>query len=244
MSSDHVAGVQAQLDDRYMDGRYLHSNNTWHEEDSPYKANLVKIAITNNSIQFSSCADIGCGAGLVTQILSNEFPNSTFTGYDVSNDAKKFWSRRVSTANLKYLNEDLLDADDEYDLIVCLDVFEHIEDYFGFLRRLRSKGKAFIFNVPLDMNAMRILLPGIKHAREHYGHLHYFNEYSAIETLKDCGFVIKDRFISALFAQTTPKNVLQALILLPRLILMSIGKTIGAKVLGGCSLVVYCERGQ
>jgi SAM-dependent methyltransferase len=244
MTIDSAASAAEKLAERYMDGRYLHSNNTWHEEDSPYKAELVKSTIIKNSIEFASCADIGCGAGLVTEILAKTFPDSSFTGYDVSSDAKGFWGHRLAAANLTYLNEDFLAAKEKYDLILCLDVIEHVEDYFGFLRAIRSKGKAFIFNVPLDMNAMRIFTPGIKYARERYGHLHYFNEYSALETLKDCGFEIKNRFLSAPFAQLLPRNFLQALIVLPRLILMSFGKSFGSKVLGGYSLVITCGSGR
>ena len=44
-----------------------------------------------------------------------------------------------------------------YDLILCIDVFEHVEDYIGFLKTLKNKSKYHIFNIPLDMCALKVL---------------------------------------------------------------------------------------
>ena len=127
-------------------------------------------------------------------------------------------------------------------MVICLDVFEHVEDYYLFLRKVRRIGKNFIFNIPLDMNVMKILVNGIKRAREELGHLHYFNEYTALETLKDCGFTIKDSFLSKGFLSTAPRNIRQLLVLPFRIATLALGNSIGTRIFGGQSLVVYVER--
>ena len=225
----------------YKDGSYLNNNENWHEEDSSYKASFVQGTINRNRISFNTCADIGCGAGLVTEILAKNFPTSTFKGYDFSPDAKTFWHRRTKLDNLVFSNADITTETEVYDLVICLDVFEHVEDYFLFLRSVRKIGHRFIFNIPLDMNLMKVLTNGIKYARTEVGHLHYFSEYTAIETLKDCGFTIKDSFLSTAFLSVPPRNIRQLAVLPLRLITLALGKSIGARIFGGQSLVVYVE---
>lgn len=225
----------------YSDGKYLNNNKTWHTEDSPYKASLVRESIKRNNVCFDTCADIGCGAGLVTEILAEYYPNTKFVGYELSNDAKGFWGERKHLPNLSYTNTNLLDSDIIYDLVMCLDVFEHIEDYFGFLRALKTKGKTFIFNIPLDMNVMKIITHGIKYAREEVGHLHYFSEYSALKTLEDCGYKISYYKLSAAYLSTLPRNIRQLMILPFRLLSVAFGKSLAARIFGGISLVVYAK---
>ena len=61
----------------------------------------------------------------------------------------------------------------------------------GFLRRLSGLGKAFIFHIPLDMNAQGLLRGSMLKSREHFGHLHYFSKDRALATLRHTGDDIK-----------------------------------------------------
>lgn len=225
----------------YNDGQYLENNKAWGAEDSPYKASLVIDCITQNGIGFATCADVGCGAGLVTEILAEKYSDAAFTGYEPSQDAQRFWNDRKRLANLSYTNRNIFEEERPADLVLCLDVFEHVEDYFGFLRALRNKGKSFIFNIPLDMNLMKILTPGIRYAREEVGHLHYFSEYTALQTLRDCGYKIRGHRLSVAYLATMPRNIRQWLVLPFRLITIAFGKSLAARVFGGISLVVYAQ---
>jgi hypothetical protein len=92
------------------------------------------------------------------------------------------------------------------------------------------------------MSAMKVLTSGIRYAREEVGHLHYFSQYSAIETLKDCGFIIKSSYLSVAFLKIPPRNIRQLMILPIRLCSLVFGKAFAAKVFGGISLVVYAEK--
>jgi predicted TPR repeat methyltransferase len=225
----------------YDNGNYLEHNKAWHMEDSPYKVSMVNSLIQENNLQFSTCADIGCGAGLVTELLAESHADRRFIGYELSSDAKNFWGQRKDLSNLSYLNQSLLDSDDSFDLVVCLDVFEHVEDCYGFLRSLRAKGRSFIFNIPLDMCVMKLITPGIKYAREEFGHIHYFNEYTAIKTLEDCGFSVIDTKLSAAYLSVPPRNIRQWFALPFRLLSTLFGKSFVSKMFGGTSLYVYAR---
>lgn len=220
----------------YKNQKYLKNNPNWHIEDSPYKVDLVLKAIQRSNIKFDNMLDIGCGAGMVVRILSEKYPRKFFYGIDISPDASKFW-KNINIPNLKYSN----DSDKYFDVAICLDVFEHVEDYIGFLRSIKVKAKFFIFNIPLDMNIVKLLSPGIRYARKNVGHLHYFNSFTALETLKLSGYIIIDSYLSAAFLKTRPRNIKQLFLLIPRLFTLILGKNFGSILFGGTSLVVTAK---
>jgi SAM-dependent methyltransferase len=224
----------------YSDSTYLSQNRTWHEEDSPYKVGLIGKIVARNDIAFASLADVGCGAGLVAELLAKKYPGAQVHGYDVSDDASGFWAKR-SAPNLQYFHTDYARAGKQYDLATCLDVFEHVEDYYGFIRNVSRNSTHIIFNIPLDMCVIKLITPGIRRARESVGHLHYFNRYTAVETVQDCGLEIVDSFLANPFFSTPPRNALQAILALPRMALALVSKRLCATLLGGHSLVVLAK---
>jgi hypothetical protein len=89
--------------------------------------------------------------------------------------------------------------------LLCIDVIEHVEDVFGFLRSLLPHGKVFIFHIPLDMNCYGVLRNVVLLNRKQMGHLHYFNRETALATLSECGFQVIDWFYTApIDLQSTP----------------------------------------
>ena len=224
----------------YRDGQYLKNNKTWHEEDSSYKAAFVRKIIEQNHLHPTSIADIGCGCGLVAEIIANGYPDAKVVGYDISPDAALFWSKRHAP-NLSFKLEDYANSADNYDFATCLDVFEHVDNYLGFLRSIRRHSRYVVFNIPLDMCVMKLVTPGIRRARDLSGHLHYFNIYTARETLKDCGYQILDSFVSSPLFAKLPGNRFQWALMLPRIALSLVHKPLAATMLGGHSLVVLGE---
>ena len=225
---------------RYCDGSYLKQNTGWHQEDSPYKAALVIKMMEQSGIGFRTCADVGCGAGLVASLLAKKFSDKQFIGFDTSKDVGQFWPKNAA-GNLTFSLQDIVDVQQTFDLVLCLDVFEHVDDYIGFLRQLRERGSKFIFNVPLDMSVAKLLTGGLRYVREEVGHLHYFNTYTALETLTYAGYKIEHSFLSAMFRQTMPRNIRQAIMLAPRLLSSVLGDKVAAVLAGGYSLVVLAS---
>lgn len=180
----------------YTDGTYLQNNPTWHQEDSPWKARQIAKMFRANNLSPSTICDLGCGAGEIVKCLAKEFDDTvTFSGYELSPQAFEICKKK-ETDNLKFFLTDALEEKETtFDVVMAIDVFEHIEDYFGFLRKLRTKGEYKIFHIPLNISVQSILrCSPILDMRATVGHIHYFTKETALETLKDTGYEILDYF--------------------------------------------------
>jgi SAM-dependent methyltransferase len=229
-----------------MDGTYVSNHPTWHIEDSPWKASQIEKIIRSNAIQFNSVVEVGCGAGQIIHELSSSFPHAQFYGFEISQQASTFWSRQESDRVHLQLR-DFLETSDFYDLLLLIDVFEHVPDYMGFLKSLSLRSKYFIFNVPLDMHLLGVTLDHQIDVRERYGHLHYFSRATALQTLIDTGYEVIDNFYAPGFLGAPPassRKTTQQKVLYPlRYLIHKISPKWNAKLLGGSSLMVLAKNG-
>jgi len=79
-------------------------------------------------------------AGEILNVLHKEMADSvSFKGYEISPQAYEFCKAREKE-RLTFLNEDALSFNsyDEYDAVLCIDVFEHVENYIDFIRKLKA----------------------------------------------------------------------------------------------------------
>jgi len=93
----------------YTSGEYLKTTQTWHTEDSPWKANQIIEIICNNHLQPKTIAEIGCGAGAINDELSQKdsLIGTQFSGYDISPQAIELAEQRASE-RIRFFREDLL----------------------------------------------------------------------------------------------------------------------------------------
>ena len=79
----------------YTDGTYLKNNETWHQEDSLYKADWVRKIIEKNSLNLDTICEIGCGSGEVLKKLASQLKkNIKFSGYEISPQAWDMQTKR------------------------------------------------------------------------------------------------------------------------------------------------------
>lgn len=227
----------------YNDGTYRENNPTWHEEDSPWKALQIQKIIERNSLNPSKICEIGCGAGEILNKLSEHYENKKeFFGYEISPQAFELCAKK-SKHNLTFKLANLLEDDADYfDIVMAIDVFEHVEDYFSFLRKLKTKAKYKIFHIPLDLSVQTVLRssPIIKH-RKSVGHIHYFTKETALETLKDTGYQIVDYFYTNSSVELPNRGWKANLLKIPRKLFFSVNNDFAVRVLGGYSLLVLAE---
>lgn len=226
----------------YKDGTYLTNNPTWHEQDSPWKAEKIDRLLKKNGIYPSTLCEVGCGAGGILSWLSEHDVNKTmFSGYEISPHAFEICEKKARH-NLNYFYKNLLDDSGAvFDVVMVIDVFEHVEDYFGFLRSLREKGTYKVFHIPLDLSVQTVLrsAPIIKQ-RLSVGHIHYFTKETALATLRDTGYEVVDYFYTN--GSELPNRGWKAdMLKFPRKLLFWIDQDLAVRVLGGFSLMVLAR---
>lgn len=226
----------------YTDGTYLEHNPGWHLSESDWKAAKVLDVIKKNNLKPTTVCDVGCGYGKVIKILSDNLNGSNkYSGFDISTYAIKGCSQYLSN-NIAFYHKDILEDDAYFDLVMALDVVEHVEDYFGFLRGIRTKGKYKLFHIPLGLFVLKVLFPKeFLVERKAHGHIHYFNKEMVFAVLKETGYKIVDWEYLPKRLEVPCPGKLASFLRLPRKILFACHKDSSARILGGFSLSVLAE---
>ena len=226
----------------YLDGEYLLKNPEWHVEESPWKAKQVLRMLRQNGLAPKNICDLGCGAGEVLSQLQRSLDRDCiFFGYDVSPQALALAAGRANQKLQFILGEIHSGKDTYFDLILVLDVIEHLEDYWSFLRQLKSKSRHKIFHIPLDLSVQTVFRQsGLLKRRNLYSHLHYFTKETALRTLEETGFEVLDYFYTPRSIELGP-GLGEKLLKLPRRLCFAIDQDSAARFLGGFSLLVLAQ---
>lgn len=226
----------------YQSGDYLANNPTWDAEDSEWKAEQVLMTLRENGIQPGSVVEVGCGAGAVLAALERNLPNSEFKGYDIAPDAVPFWAKHQSARTSFEVGDFFQLNNRHYDLLLLLDVVEHVPDPFHFLTSLRGHADYFVFHIPLDLSSISVLREKpLLHVRNKVGHIHYFTKGLALTLLKECGYTVIDwRYTGA--AYSAPQRTLKTrLANIPRYLICKFNKDMGVRLFGGETLIVLAK---
>jgi SAM-dependent methyltransferase len=235
--------VEIMAQQIYTTGKYLEQNPTWHTEDSVWKAGQILKIIARNNLELNTIAEVGCGAGEILKTLYAKMPeNIVFTGYEISPQAFQLCQQTVENRLKFYLKDLTQERVEIFDLILCIDVFEHVENYLGFLQAVKPKARYQIFHIPLDLSVSSLLrVNPILLARQKVGHLHYFSKETALATLKDTGYQIVDWFYTSGATDLDRRSLKTLLAKFPRQIAYKINSDWAARLLGGYSLLVLCQ---
>ncbi|HPL67569.1 MAG TPA: class I SAM-dependent methyltransferase [Smithellaceae bacterium] len=227
---------------KYTTGRYFQDNPTWDQEDSAWKAELVSKMLERHGLNPSGIVEVGCGAAGVLAGLRRKYPLTDLVGYDIAPDAARFWSA-YEGQNITLKVGDFLKVDTErFDVMLLLDVIEHIVDPFGFLMALHGRAGHYVIHLPLDLSASSVLREApLLYSRHKVGHIHYFTKGLALSLLEECGFeVIEARYTGAAFS-TPQKSWRTRLAMLPRYLAYRIDRDLGARLFGGETLLLLAK---
>ncbi len=223
----------------YSDGSYLKSNPGWHVEDSPWKAQQVLRMLQLHNINPCTVAEVGCGAGEILRQLSLRLPAATFSGFDISTNAIALAQTRTNE-RVEFFNMDVRASLATFDVLLVMDVVEHVEDCFGFLRSIRQKAEYKIIHIPLDMSVSLLVRNRLMDVRKSVGHIHYFSKHTALALLEDTGYQVLDWFYTPAY-QIAPKDPVHRLMAAVRSLTMTVASDITSMMLGGCPLLVLAK---
>jgi SAM-dependent methyltransferase len=228
------------MDYTNQNSEYLKLNPNYHLEDSRWKSFQILKCINRNNIYLDRVADVGCGAGEILSILYDNLPESIiFEGYEISKDAYEL-SKVKEKDRLKFYNSDMLLNNVNYDLLLMIDVFEHVKDYLSFLENLNQKSKYKLFHIPLDISVLAIFKNDFIKDRKKLGHLHYFNKNTAIATVEESGMKVIDYFYTPVF-EVRNVTIRQKVVNLLRRLSFIINKDFSANLFGGYSLIILAR---
>jgi SAM-dependent methyltransferase len=236
--------VKAETENQYVSGSYLERNPTWHAEESEWKARQVLRMLHKHRFAPRTVAEVGCGAGEVLRQLQLAMDSTCqFSGYDISPQAIEMCRGRAN-ARLQFHLADLTEVPGAYfDLVLVLDVVEHLEDYYTFMRALKHKARYVIFHLPLELSVQTILRSrGLLRTQLAYGHLHYFTKETGLAAVRNAGYHVVDYFYTARALEEPTHELPRRLLMLPRRVLATVNESLASRVLGGFSLLVLARR--
>lgn len=228
--------------ERYLNGDYAEKNPDWDSADAPWKAEKIAQILKAHQITASSIVEVGCGSGAVLASLQERYPAARMEGYDIAPDAQRFWNL-TSNEGISFTLADYLQLDTAIpDVVLVIDVLEHLGNPWDFLSRLRKRARLVVCHIPLDLSAVSVARERpLLHVRNKVGHLHYFTRNLAVALLEESGYeVIEARYTNASLdaPQRTIKTRLAGYL---RRLVYACNKDLGVRLLGGETLMVVAR---
>jgi predicted TPR repeat methyltransferase len=230
------------MKEMYESDLYAQNNPTWHEEDAPWKAGHIERMIKKNRLPTGKICEVGCGTGEILLTLEKAFPEAELSGYEISPQAFDRATAKV-TPRTKFYFDDLLSKDDvNFDVVLAIDVIEHVEDYLSFIKKLRNFGTYKIFHIPLDLSVQSVLRSWpILELRRNVGHIHSFFKHTALATLEDCGYTVIDHCYTASRLELPNQALSSRVMRIPRRVMFAANADFAVRLLGGYSLLVLAK---
>jgi SAM-dependent methyltransferase len=231
-----------EYEQHYSEGEYWRAWPDLGEAQADFKVKYAATLIDRQRVRPALVLEIGCGPGRAASLFNVKY-GCTVDAFDLNEAIVAYAREKYGSENVKFHIGEPKQISKPYDLGVLFDVFEHVEDYMSFLRRIRPMAKHWVFHIPLDMNVLSVLRGAYMGARKSLGHLHYFSAESARATLADTGYTIVDQMLTPAWRDREGVNWTWKLRLafLPRWALSQVSDEFAAKLLGGYSLMVLTK---
>jgi len=124
---------------------------------------LLKIL---GQLQFETLLEVGCGNGMNLVTVRQSFPSVRLTGTDISETALDQAGRLLPDVPLHRLDATQDMVAGQYDVVLSLDVVEHIEDDVALMRNLYRASKKYVVISTLQ-GRMRDFERAIGHVRNY-----------------------------------------------------------------------------
>ena len=225
--------------DPHLTGEYLKNNPTWHVEYSPSKAANILRMIEKNRLHPKTLCEVGCGAGEVLRLLQLKMDSQCqMWGYDIAPDAIAL-ARTRENERLTFATADLGQIDTPFfDVMLALEVVDHVEDYLGFLRMLRSRSEWKIFSFSLDISVQSAIRKGaLLQRRVAHCHRHHFSKETALRTLEETGYEVVDHTFTSAVAFSGLARLAKPL----RLLTYRLNPDLAVRLFGGYSLLILAR---
>lgn len=189
--------VQSAYDKQYDD-----KMTKWRELGGKYKSQNILEVIKSKS--FEKVLEFGAGEGSILSFLDKKDQFKELYALEISDSGIAQIKKRKLTKLKEVRKFDGYHsgfADNEFDLLYCSHVIEHVEHPRLVLREIKRISKFQVFEIPLDYS--RNVDTKMKHFLA-YGHINIFTPSTFKFLLKTEGFEIKNELHTAL-----PKEIIE-----------------------------------
>jgi SAM-dependent methyltransferase len=224
----------------FLTGEYLQRNPHWHAGDSAWKARGILRMLERHRLAPGRIAEIGCGTGEVLRQLQENMPGEcSFSGYDIAPEAIHLSrSRQNERLSCRLGDAATVAADDRFDLVLLLDVLEHQENYFQFLRDVKPLARYKLLHTVLDLSVQSVARKHVlSRCRLRLSDLHFFTKELVFDALRGEGYEIVD-WCYEFPRRYQAKGIADTILQLPRRFCFTINQDFAVRVLGGHSLFV------
>ena len=236
--------MKVSSNDMYVNGEYFSNNPDWDIADAQWKTDVIIELIKRNKLSPKEVVEVGCGAGEnLVELLKKAIRVEKMTGYDISPQAINLASKKA-TDRISFFNEDITGKENIHtDLMLVIDVVEHVDDYYSFLRKLKTKSDWFVFHIPLDLSCRTVMKPHVLlQQRQSVGHIHYYTKEMVEWALQDTGYEIVDWVYTKPVVDVQSAGSVKRLVKkILRNISFAISKDWSAKKWGGYSMMILAK---
>lgn len=201
--------------DPYVDDKYWAKNQNFFEIDTLFKVNkiipFIEIALKEINKDEINILDVGGGSGLILMHIARYIESShqirvNKFALDLSPKALKI-QKNNNPDLLKTLKEDISQCslkNGEIDIVLMIDVLEHVPDTRKTLSELQRISSFTIFKVPIENTiSFKVinLFSGNKYKKKinDMGHIHIFSEKKLLIEIKKSYGTIIDYYYTNIF---------------------------------------------
>ena len=231
------------LEGAYLNEKYQAAPKLRCDCPASWKAKQIERMLKKQNLTPQTICEVGCEVGEVLEFLQKGIQGDcTLWGYDTSPQAIALCTPRANE-RLHFQLADLRQEQDVvFDLLLVLDLIEHLEDRFDFLRALKSKSQYKIFHMSLDISLQTVLRRnGLLYPRDSYGHISYYTKETALRTLQDAGYEVIDYFYTPKALDLPTEQLKRKIVRLPRKWLFNTHQDFAVRMLGGFGLLVLAR---
>lgn len=184
------------------DTEEYYQSNYWEgreANDSDYKVELFKRFIRRHPdfiVNKTTFAEIGCGQGAFVfpfekylKTLKKEYK---IYGYDISTYAIGIAKEKNTSDNIEFSIGSAAELSDGIDLVFVIDVLEHVENTYQFLRDIAIKTNNVIIYMPIESSVCHLFAGKQSASYKRFRHIHFFSWESAILLIEHSPFEIVD----------------------------------------------------
>ncbi|KAB2947785.1 MAG: methyltransferase [Candidatus Methanoperedens nitroreducens] len=232
----------------FYENKYLQLNPSMHVEDIPKKFDRL-MSVFNSDNKYKKVLDIGCGSGVLINMMANELFPEIAMGCDISLNILS-QSKKLVPSN-HYIRCDGLSLpfkNDTIDLVLITDLVEHVNQPDKLLYEVERVSKEMLIIIPIEsgffsdiaFKFMRLI--GLETNIERYGHIHRFKSNKCKNLIEKSGFNIVNSKIMKSCGSQMQRTIFGKLHSNLSSLIRLVSKDIDQSLLGGYEYIAFCRK--